>query len=95
MADYLPHDLMLAEDDQLLAELDDRTASDIGLNSPTSSIADLLDPRWQSNDEHWRRQETRLLVDGELHILLLYAKLGRNVFLRHQEATAPDGGSDA
>lgn len=26
----------------------------------------------------------------ELHILLMYAKLGRNAFLRHEEATAPE-----
>lgn len=89
MPDYLPHDMMDAEDDQILTELGDRTMSDMGLDSPTASIADLLDPTYGADEQLWRRMFPTVPKVAELHILMLYAKLGRNAFLRHHEATAP------
>ena len=89
MPNYLPHDSMDAEDDQILAEIGERTMRDVGLDSPTANVADMLDPVAHKRDV-WRENHVRGMTDGELRILLLYAKLGRNAFLRHWEAIAPD-----
>ena len=87
---YLPHDSMNAEDDQILAEIGERTMKDVGLDSPTANVADMLDPVAHERDV-WRENHVREMTDDELRILLLYSKLGRNAFLRHWEEKADDG----
>lgn len=85
MSKFLPDDMMNAEDDQLLAKLGDLTMRYEGLSSPTAVVADVLDPVDADGDDLMG-----LMVDPrKREVLLCYAKLGRNAFLRHWDATSP------
>ena len=79
---YLPEGMMTHEDDQILTRLMEQTMSDKGLESPTAIVADILDPINAQADDLYG------LSRKELKVLLMYAKLGRNVFLRHLESNS-------
>ena len=80
-SDSLPDDLMTAEDDQLLAWLSEQTMSDdMGRwEGPCQTVADFLDPI----DAVDCTGRIAGFDDDNLAVLIRYAKLGRNAFLRH------------
>jgi len=81
--------MMDEEDGRVLKELGERTMSDKGFSSPTAKLADILDPTYDPNQELLLQGLVAKLNPVEMHILLMYAKLGRNTFSRHWESIAP------
>lgn len=65
------------DDDQILAELRDATHRDADMDDPAPEIADLLD------DPHTEPAEL-IHIDAErMRLVMLYARLGRNAFIRY------------
>ena len=77
---WLPIEMMSSEDDQLLTWLHDHTMQECGLNGPCCIMADILDPQDAGIED------IRDLNEAEMEVLLHYAKVGRNAFLRHVDS---------
>jgi hypothetical protein len=73
---HLPNDMMNAEDDQILAELSE--ALDIATaTGPYQDVCDMLDPTDADPNELMGIDE------DERKLIMLYAKLGRNHWMRY------------
>lgn len=88
---FLPNEMLDAEDDRLSTELIDATMDDRGFDSPASIIADYLDPEDADRDDI----ATHVTDAEKRRLLFLYAKLGRNVFLRILDKRRDDDNAHA
>lgn len=75
MADEPP--IYQHDDDQILAELRDATQRDADMDDPAPEIADLLD------DPHTEPAELIHIDADRMRLVMLYARLGRNAFVRY------------